>query len=75
MTTTRNVIEELLTSVAQVAPSVQTFYQWILQNLNIRDGPLENYGGVVREFLNRRNFYSLSNSLYEFVLGRRMNIF
>ena len=45
MTTTRNVIEELLTSVAQVAPSVQTFYQWILQNLNIRDGPLENYGG------------------------------
>ena len=27
------------------------------------------------EFLSRRNFFSLSNSLYEFFLGRRMNMF
>ena len=39
--------------------------------LSIRDGPLEKLwrgvGGVgVGEFLSRRNFFSLSNSLYEF---------
>ena len=32
-------------------------------------------GGVYGEFLSRRNFFSLSNSLYEFFLGRSMNIF
>ena len=39
-----------------------------------RDGPLEKlWGGG--EFSNRRNFFSLSNSLYEFFLGYSMNIF
>ena len=40
----------------------------------LRDGPLEKLwrGG---EFLSRRNFFSLSNPLYEFFLGRSMNIF
>ena len=35
-------------------------------------------GGGVRgggEFSSRRNFFSLSNSLYEFILGHSMNIF
>ena len=41
---------------------------------SIRDGPLEKlWGGG--EFSGRRNFFSLSNSLYEFFLGRCMNIF
>ena len=41
--------------------------------LSIRGGPLEKlWGGG---FLSRRNFFSLSNSLYEFFLGRSMNIF
>ena len=44
--------------------------------LSIRDGPLEKlWGGGGGEFLSRRNFFSLSNSLYEFFLGRSMNIF
>ena len=32
-------------------------------------------GGGGGEFLSRRNFFSLSNSLYEFFLGGSMNIF
>ena len=41
---------------------------------NVRDGPLEKlWGGG--EFSSRRNFFSLSNSLYEFFLGHSMNIF
>ena len=32
-------------------------------------------GGGGREFWNRRNFFSLSNSLYEFFGGHSMNIF
>ena len=42
--------------------------------LILRDGPLEKLwggGGI----LSQRNFFSLSNSLYEFCLGRSMNIF
>ena len=40
----------------------------------LRDGPLEIlWGGG--EFSSRRNFFSLSNSLYEFFLGHSMNIF
>ena len=40
----------------------------------LRDGPLEKlWGGG--EFSNYRNFFSLSNSLYEFFLGQSMNIF
>ena len=34
----------------------------------------KSYGGG-GEFLSRRNFFSLSNSLYEFFLGRSMNFF
>ena len=46
----------------------------LLKKDTIRDGPLEKlWGGG--EFLSRRNFFSLSNSLYEFFLGRSMNIF
>ena len=42
-----------------------------------RDGPLEKLsgGGGGGEFSSRRNFFSLSNSLYEFILGHSMNIF
>ena len=41
-----------------------------------RDGPLEKLeGGGGGEFSSRRNFFSLSNSLHEFFLGRSMNIF
>ena len=37
-------------------------------------GPLEKlWGGG--EFSSRRNFFLLSNSLYEFFLGQSMNIF
>ena len=32
-------------------------------------------GGGGGEFLSRKNFFSLSNSLYELFLGRSMNIF
>ena len=43
----------------------------------LRDGPLEKLwgGGGGGEFSSRRNFFSLSNSLYEFFLGHSMNIF
>ena len=42
-----------------------------------RDGLLEKLwgGGGGREFSSRRNFFSLSNSLYEFFLGHGMTIF
>ena len=40
----------------------------------VRDGPLEKLWGS-GEFLSSRNFFSPSNSLYEFFLGRSMNIF
>ena len=43
---------------------------------DIRDGPLEKlWGGGGGEFSSRRNFFLLSNSLYEFFLGHSMNIF
>ena len=42
----------------------------------LRDGPLESYGGRGGgEFSSRRNFFSLLNFLYQFFLGRSMNIF
>ena len=46
----------------------------------IRDWPLEKLeggggGGGGWEFSSRRNFFSLSNSLYGFFLGHSMNIF
>ena len=41
----------------------------------LRDGPLEKLWGGGGEFLSRRNYFSLSNSLYEFFLGPSMNIF
>ena len=40
----------------------------------IRDEPLEKFCGE-GQFSSRRNFFSLSNSLYEFFLGYSMNIF
>ena len=42
-----------------------------------RDGPLEKLwgGGGEGEFSSRRNFFLLSNCLYEFFLGHSMNIF
>ena len=40
----------------------------------LRDEPVEKLRGG-GEFLSRRNFVSLSYSLYEFFLGHRMNIF
>ena len=43
--------------------------------LLLRDGPLEKLWGGGGEFSTRRNFFSLSNSLYEFILGHSMNIF
>ena len=47
------------------------------QKLNgrpLRDGPLEKLWGGGGEFSSRRNFFSLSNSLYEFFSGPCMNI-
>ena len=47
------------------------------QKLNgrpLRDGPLEKLWGGEGEFSSRRNFFSLSNSLYEFFSGPCMNI-
>ena len=41
----------------------------------LRDRPLEKLWGGGGEFSSRRNFFSLSNSLYEFFLGHSMNIF
>ena len=41
----------------------------------LRDGPLEKLWGGGGEFSSRRNFFSLSNSLYGFFLGHSMNIF
>ena len=47
-----------------------------LQKSSLRDGPLEKlWGWGGGEFLSRRNFFSSSNSLYEFVLGRSMKYF
>ena len=45
--------------------------------LSFRDGPLEKLRRVGEglEFSSRRNFFSLSNFLYEFILGHSMNIF
>ena len=41
-----------------------------------RDGQLKKlWGGGGGEFLSHMNVFSLSNSLYEFFLGRSMNIF
>ena len=41
----------------------------------LRDGPLEKlWGGGGGEFSSCRNFFSLSNSLYEFFSGPCMNI-
>ena len=34
--------------------------------VSLRDGPLEKLWGGGGEFSSRRNFFSLSNSLYEF---------
>ena len=45
------------------------------QSLKVRDRPLEKLWGGGAEFSSRRNFFSLSNSLYEFFLGHCMNIF
>ena len=42
---------------------------------DLRDGPLEKLWRGGGEFSNRRNFFSLSNSLDEFFLGHGMNIF
>ena len=37
------------------------------KTLTLRDGPLEKlWGGGAGEFSSRRNFFSLSNSFYEF---------
>ena len=44
--------------------------------MELRDRPLEKlWGGGGGEFSRRRNFFSLSNSLYEFFLGHSMYIF
>ena len=40
-----------------------------------RHAKIRNVMGVGGEFLSRRNFFSLSNSLFEFFLGHSMNIF
>ena len=51
-----------------------TIFQQEALNDNLRDGPLEKLwggGGISRG----RNFFSLSNSLYEFFLGLSMIIF
>ena len=45
---------------------------------DVRDGPLEKLlggGGGFGEFSSRRDYFSLSNSLYEFFLGHSINIF
>ena len=44
---------------------------------DVRDGPLEKLwgGGGGGEFSSRRDYFSLSNSLYEFFLGHSINIF
>ena len=46
---------------------------------DVRDGPLEKLwgggGGGVGEFSGRRDYFSLSNSLYGFFLGHSINIF
>ena len=42
---------------------------------SLSDGPLEKlWGGGGGEFSSRRNFFSLSNSLYEFFSGPCMNV-
>jgi len=41
----------------------------------LRDGLLEKLWGGGEEFSRHRNFFSLSNSLYEFFLGHSMNNF
>ena len=59
--------------------AVFTFIQRAKPRAQLRDGPSQNLwgwgGGGGGEFLSSRNFFSLSNSLYEFFLGRSMNIF
>ena len=46
----------------------------IFGNIILRDGPLEKLSGEWGIF-EPQEFFSLSNSLYEFFLGRSMNIF
>ena len=41
----------------------------------IRDGPLEKFRAGGRGIFEPQEFFSLSSSLYEFFLGRSMNIF
>ena len=41
----------------------------------LRDGPFAKLWGGGGEFSSSRNLFSLSNSLYEFFLGRSMNTF
>ena len=43
--------------------------------LPLRDRPLGKVIGGGGEFSSRRNFFSLSNTLYESFLGHNMNIF
>ena len=46
-----------------------------MKDVLLRDGPLERLSGGGGEFSSRKNFFSSSNSLYEFSLGHSMNIF
>ena len=61
----------------QLVFNIQRFIKYSIsiniQLFILRTGHQKSYGGS-GEFLRRRNFFSLSNYLYEFFLGRSMNI-
>ena len=46
-----------------------------MKDVLLRDGPLEKLSGGGRGLLEPQEFFSSSNSLYEFSLGHSMNIF
>ena len=54
--------------------SSNTFFCKIEIKVHVRDGPLEKLWGG-RGIFEPQEIFSLSNSLYEFILGQGMNIF
>ena len=64
-------VKEVLSLLAPCILGSHPYFSWLP---NFGNGLLETLWGW-GAFMNRRNFFSWSNSVYEFFLGRIMNIF
>ena len=58
-------------TISTLKKIIMVLYLWCL----LRDGPLLKVMGEGWGIFEQQEFFSLSNSLYEFFLGRSMNIF